>query len=437
MTMSSALNAGVAGLSAHAMRLATISDNISNSGTYGYKRVETDFDSMVLNQSRGSGMYSAGGVRAASRRVIEQEGALIGSSEALDIAISGRGMLPVTSAVDLDNKSGDLPFLMTRTGGFRRDTEGVLRTSSGLVLLGWPALPDGTIPTMPRDTMGTLEPVKIPVNQTSSDPTQNIRLGINLPSDKTTAGGTATPIETKVEYFDNLGTSQFLDIIFTPDTSGTSGKSNTWRMEVFDTATTPATSIGEYDIVFNDDRTGGGNVESVTDVSGGEYDPATGRIALTVAGGPISMDIGRPGMQTALTQVGNLYMPVNITKDGSPVGNLTAVEIDENGFIRATYDTGFFKTLYQIPLVDVPNPNGLQALNNQTFKVSPTSGSFFLWDAGDGPTGEVVGYAREESTTDVAAELTDLIVTQRAYSSNAKVIQTVDEMLQETTNIKR
>lgn len=61
----------------------------------------------------------------------------------------------------------------------------------------------------------------------------------------------------------------------------------------------------------------------------------------------------------------------------------------------------------------------------------------FLWDAGDGPTGDVVGYALEESSTDVAGELTQLIQTQRAYSSNAKVIQTVDEMLQETTNIKR
>jgi flagellar hook protein FlgE len=88
-------------------------------------------------------------------------------------------------------------------------------------------------------------------------------------------------------------------------------------------------------------------------------------------------------------------------------------------------------------LVDVPNPNGLVALNNQTFQVSPQSGSFFLWDAGDGPTGAIVGFSREGSTTDVAAELTALIQTQRAYSSNATVIRTVDEMLQETTNLKR
>ncbi len=68
---------------------------------------------------------------------------------------------------------------------------------------------------------------------------------------------------------------------------------------------------------------------------------------------------------------------------------------------------------------------------------SPESGTYFLWDAGDGPTGDIVSYAREESATDVAAELTNMIETQRSYSSNAKVIQTVDEMLQETTNIKR
>ena len=147
--------------------------------------------------------------------------------------------------------------------------------------------------------------------------------------------------------------------------------------------------------------------------------------------------IGKLGDPNGLTQLGDNFAPTNISKDGSPVGNLTAVEVDENGYIRATYDTGFIRTIYQIPLVDVPNPNGLISLNNQTYQVSPDSGSFFLWDAGDGPTGAVVGYAREGSTTDVAAELTDLIQTQRAYSSNAKVIQTVDEMLQETTNIKR
>ena len=111
--------------------------------------------------------------------------------------------------------------------------------------------------------------------------------------------------------------------------------------------------------------------------------------------------------------------------------------MDKLGYITSTYDTGFTRRIYQIPLVDVPNPNGLLSKSNQTYQVSPDSGSFFLWDAGSGPTGSIEGYAREGSTTDVAAELNSVIEPPRYYTSNAKVSQTVDEMLQETTNIKR
>ena len=90
-----------------------------------------------------------------------------------------------------------------------------------------------------------------------------------------------------------------------------------------------------------------------------------------------------------------------------------------------------------MPVGDVPNLNGLQAAGSQAFSVGQESGDLYLWDAGDGPVGETVGYALMESTTDIGTEMTDLIRTQRAYTSNAKIIQTVDEMLQETTNIIR
>jgi flagellar hook protein FlgE len=119
------------------------------------------------------------------------------------------------------------------------------------------------------------------------------------------------------------------------------------------------------------------------------------------------------------------------------VGILTSVEVDENGYINAIYDSGFIRRIFQVPVADVPNLNGLKSENNQAFSITEASGSLYLWDAGDGPTGSVISYALQESTADIAGELTDLIQTQRAYSSNAKVIQTVDEMLQETTNIKR
>ena len=447
MSISSALNAGVAGLAANSTRLASISDNIANSGTYGYKRVNTDFESMVINQARGAGVYSAGGVRALTSRIIDQRGALVSSSHPLDIAISGRGMLPVIPSVALASLgSGDRPLMMTTTGSFRTDAQGVLRTESGLVLMGWPANADGSIPTLPRDTAAGLQPVVINANQTSADPTTSMNLGINLPATDTAGGSPGDPWDMKVEYFGNLGTSETLALTFTPTISGPagSGMSNTWTLEIRDSATIddPATAndeslIGSYELVFSDSQTSGGTLASVTTLSGGAYDAATGTLALNVDGGPMSVAIGRPGDTNGLTQLSDDFAPTNIFKNGSPVGNLTAVEIDENGYIRATYDTGFIRTIYQIPLVDVPNPNGLIALNNQAYQVSPNSGAFFLWNAGDGPTGAVVGYAREGSATDVAAELTNLIQTQRAYSSNAKVIQTVDEMLQETTNIKR
>ena len=453
MSISSSLNAGVAGLAANATRLATISDNIANSGTFGYKRVISDFEGMVINQARGAGVYSAGGVRAATTRLIDQRGTLVSTANPTDLAISGRGMLPVAPSVSIGSQFDDKPMMMTTTGSFRADADGVLRTESGLVLLGWPANADGTMPLMPRDTMGGLQPVVINANQTASDPTTKMTLGINLPATGTEAGGPTDPLTSKIEYFGNLGTSESLVVSFSPSTSHASGMSNTWTMELRDSATendplTPADEsvIGTLTLVFSNDQTKGGMLAQVLDAGGNPhpaYDPLTGVLGLTVGttsqypGDPMSITIGKLGDPNGLTQLGKSFAQTNISKDGSPVGNLTAVEVDENGYIRATYDTGFIRTIYQIPLVDVPNPNGLISLNNQTYQVSPDSGSFFLWDAGDGPTGAVVGYAREGSTTDVAAELTDLIQTQRAYSSNAKVIQTVDEMLQETTNIKR
>jgi flagellar hook protein FlgE len=428
MTISSSLSAGVAGLNANATRLASISDNIANSGTYGYKRASTDFTSMVITSSRGSGTYSAGGVRASTVRLIDERGDLVGTGNPLDLAIAGRGMLPVINEVSLGNAISDTPLLMTRTGSFRTDADGVMKTDSGLVLLGWPADADGTIPSNPRDTISGLVPIVINTNQTAGDPTTTMNLGVNLPATYTVAGSTAVPPPLSVEYFGNLGTSESLQVSFVPVVPGT-GSSNQWTMQIRDSASNNAL-IGEYSLTFDDSRGAGGTLASVSVVSGGAYNPADGTLALTVDGGPLTVGIGRLGDPNGLTLLSDNFAPVS-------VGNLTTVEIDEKGYVNATYDTGFTRRLYQIPIVDVPNPNGLLSLSNQTYQVSPDSGSFFLWDAGSGPTGSIQGYSREGSKTDVAAELTNLIQTQRAYSSNAKVIQTVDEMLQETTNIKR
>ncbi len=434
MTISSSLNAGVAGLAANATRLGTISDNIANSATYGYKRVETDFQSMVM-ASRG-GSYSAGGVRTTTQRLIDQNGSLVATTNATDLAVRGRGFLPVAQATEVVAGNGNPQMFLTTTGSFRTDAGGYLRSESGLMLLGWPANPDGTIPTYPRDTSDGLSPVRINVNQFSGEPTTRMTLGVNLPATETDAGGSGAPLDLSVEYFDNLGRSENLMVSFSPTVPAT-GTTNTWTMTIVDSADPSVGPIGEYSVTFDAERGSGGTIDTVTTVSGGAYDALTGSIIVNVAGGPIEIDIGVQGTSSGLTQLSDSFAPLNISKDGSPVGNMTSVEVDESGFVYAFFDTGITRRIYQVPLVDLPNPNGMVALDKQVYMPSPESGSYFLWDAGDGPTGDIVSFAREESATDVASELTDMIQTQRAYSSNAKVIQTVDEMLQETTNIKR
>ena len=436
MSISSSLNAGVAGLQTNAQRLASISDNIANSSTFGYKRVETNFESMVL--SSGGGSYVAGGVRADSQRLIDQRGTLVSTSNATDLAVRGKGMLPVAQAAQVKTAGTNAQMFMATTGSFRTDSQGYLTSQSGLVLMGWPALPNGTIPPYPRDTAEGLQPVRINTGQLAGNPTTSMSLGINLPATSTQAGAPGLSEQISVEYFDNLGTSQSVNITFAPTVPAAGAPaSNEWTMELFD-STNPTVSIGQYTLAFNDARTGGGSLASVVPAPGSSpYDPATGLLTINVGAGPIEIDIGAIGDTEGLSQLSYSFAPISVTKDGSAIGNFVGVDVDPNGFVRATFDTGEIRTIYKVPLVNVSNPNGLQAFDSQTYLPSRESGSFFLWDAGDGPTGDIVSFAREESTTDVAGELTDMIKTQRAYSSNAKVIQTVDEMLQETTNIKR
>ncbi|NOX94780.1 MAG: flagellar hook-basal body complex protein [Alphaproteobacteria bacterium] len=434
MGLSSSLNAGVMGLAVNATKLATISDNIANSQTFGYKRVETDFSNIVL--SSGGGAYNAGGVRAATFKDVGAQGALISTNNGTDISIAGRGMLPVTTSAGINAPAGERPMLLTTTGSFNPDENGFLRTLGGLFLMGWPADPDGTIPVPGRNTSTGLEPIRITSFELVAAPTTQIDLGLNLPATATQSTGDGSALTLPVEYFDTLGRSQTLTFEFIPQVPAT-GASNAWQVDIFDQADGGTVPVATFDVVFDESAGTGGSILSLTPGTGATFDPATGLIGLNVAFGPLEVSVGSPGKSTFLTQFSTSFAPVGVAADGTPIGSLSSIEITEGGLVKGIYDTGFRRTIYQVPLVDVPNINGLTALDNQAFALSASSGDFFLWDAGTGPVGTTEGFALTESTTDIAAELTDLIQTQRAYSSNAKIVQTVDEMLQETTNLIR
>ncbi|WP_425409229.1 flagellar hook protein FlgE [Hyphococcus sp.] len=434
MGISSSLNAGVMGLAVNAVKLGTISDNIANSQTYGYKRAESEFADMVLRQT--SGDYSAGGVRAMTYRDAGAQGALVTTANSTDISISGRGMLPVTDVGGVTASPNDRSLMLASTGSFYTDEQGYLRTLSGLYLMGWPADINGNVASPPRDSSIALEPVRVNLNQFAAAPTTQIQLGVNLPATETEAGSAGTDFDLPIEYFDTLGRSQTLNVEFTPVVPG-SGASNEWNVNIYDEAGDPAVSIASFNVTFDDSVNGGGSVASITPGAGATYDAASGNITINTASSPLDIYVGTAGQPSPLTQLSGSFAPLSVTKDGAPIGNLSSVEIDERGFLQAIYETGFRRTIYQVPVADVPNFKGLNAVGNSAFSVTQDSGDVYFWDAGDGPAGLTIGFALTESTTDIAAELTDLIQTQRAYSSNAKIIQTVDEMLQETTDIIR
>ena len=434
MSITSSLNAAVMGLNANSARLSTISDNIANSETNGYKRVDVEFSNMVIEQRNSA--YSAGGVRVDTFKDVSAVGSLISTGNATDIAIAGRGLIPVTTVQGVSQAASDRPLQLLPTGSFTADQNGNLRTQSGLFLMGWPADADGNIPNVSRNSGIDLQPVNIATSQFTASPTENIEIGINLPAEATEAGAATGAYSMSIEYFDNLGRAQTLRMEFTPQVPAI-GASNTWQVQMYDNAGDPTVSLGQLDIVFNDTPTLGGRIDSVVASGGATYDATTGRFNIPLAHGPVDVFIGRPGELEGMTQLAAPFSPTSVTKDGSPIGDLQSVEVDENGLLQAIYDTGFRRNLYQIPVGDVPNMDGLEALDGQAFAVSGESGSLYLWDAGTGPVGAVSGYSLMESTTDIASELTDLIETQRAYSSSAKIVQTVDEMLQETTNLKR
>jgi flagellar hook protein FlgE len=435
MSLSSSLNAGVAGLSVNATRLAVISDNIANSSTAGYRRADTDFSALVT--PGGPGSYSAGGVAVSAYRDVDRAGTLISTSNSTDISVTGRGMLPVTTIEAVTRGAAERPFRMVPTGSFSRNDEGYVVTRSGLALLGWTTDADGNlIGSVVRESPSSLVPVQISPFLTVSEPTTRMNLGLNLPASETEAGAAGNPFQTTMEYFDSVGRSHQILAEFTPIGPG-AGASDQWRVSFYDSATSATVPVAEFDLEFDASRTGRGALLSVTPVGAAVYDPAAGTAQVTVADGPIDVFIGAPGIDGGLIQLESAFAPINVTKNGAPAGNLQTLRFSDAGILEAVYDTGQIRALFQIPLVNVPNLNGLTVLDGQAFTPSPESGSMYLWDVNEGPVGGISGFALQQSAVDVARELTDLIQTQRAYSSNAATIRTVDEMLQETTNLKR
>ena len=112
-------------------------------------------------------------------------------------------------------------------------------------------------------------------------------------------------------------------------------------------------------------------------------------------------------------------------------------QIDQEGYVIASFTNGATQKIYKLPIATFANPLALDPRTGNVYAQTAASGEFNLRDAGRGGAGTIAPSALESANVDLAEEFTKMIVTQRAYSANARVITTTDEMLDELIRISR
>jgi flagellar hook protein FlgE len=138
-----------------------------------------------------------------------------------------------------------------------------------------------------------------------------------------------------------------------------------------------------------------------------------------------------------LTQYNSQSVVQSVNTNGTAFGNLTNIEVDDQGYVSAIFDNGVTRRIAQVAIATFSNPNGLKGVNGNAYRVTNESGTYSLKTPGGGGAGSIAPSTLEASTVDLSTEFTGLITTQRAYSASSKIITTADQMLEELLSIKR
>ncbi len=428
MAISTALQAGVSGLRTQGMKLATISDNIANSNTVGYKRRDVQFANLVTSQGVATD-YTAGGSTGRIRTDIAAEAGQIASGGITDFAIGGQGFFVVAEQSE-PGPAGN-SYALTRAGAFGPDEDGNLRNASGYFLQGFPLNPDGsyTNGTPFLDGFTSAETVNIGNLSFTGAPTTQIGFTGNLPAQQTGLATPPAPLVTSMEYFDELGGSNRITAQWQPG-----AVANEWTLSLYNGPDTASPLLASDTVTFSG---GGANAGAPSAYGPGLGVGPDGTIPLAVsATQTINFAIGAIGTYEGMTQFDGDYTPTT-SRDGARSGQLTTLDMQDDGTLIALFDNGGQRPVWQIPLAHVENPNGMTALSGSAFVPDTDSGVVRLHRAGEGPTGQIIAGALENADVDIATELTELIQTQRTYSSNATIIRTADEMLEEAIRLKR
>jgi flagellar hook protein FlgE len=431
MSLYGALFTGVSGLAANSRAMATTSTNIANINTVGYKATKTEFATLLASSSLPNS-FSSGGVKAVAVPEVTQQGNLLQTTSATDVAISGQGFFVVTDTAVPNPAVSELLF--TRAGSFTKDADGYLRNVGGYYLQGWALDANGNVPTNANDV--TL--VNLGQITGTALPTTTAELHVNLQSTMPLVGayapgdmfaGTVSPqFETAIEVYDSQGGARPVRLTYVKTAA------NTWAYEVVYDGNPAdiggANPISTGTLTFNSDGTIATPAPPTTITI-----PFVGASGLTPQ--PIDFDFGTPGLADGFTQYDATSTLYGSSINGTLFGGLAGIRVDDQGYVVALFTNGVERRMYRLPVATFLNADGLAPLNGNAYRATTESSGPSLQAPDVGGAGSISNLALEQSTADIAREFSNMIVIQRAYSAASKIITTADEMLDELTRLKR
>ncbi len=435
MSLLAAMNTAISGLGAQSDAFGNISDNVANSQTVGYKRADTAFTDFLTSSSASNNNPGSVVAKPTYRNAVQ--GTIGQSDNPLSMAITGQGLFAVSR--QNGTASGAVTFstqnYYTRVGDFGMDKNGYVVNSAGDFLKGWAV--NSTTGVINRTTMAPIQITKTVYNPVA---TSEVTLSANLPA--TPASGSTQTAQ--VDVYDALGTPHTVTLNWTLTSA------NLWSVAVESGDDVTATARGIANVTFGATSgnpvaegtiglvgSGSGSVVPGSYVAGAAatltFDTDFGQGAQT-----ITLNLGSYGGSSGVTQyAGTSFALRGITQDGVPPGSFSSVTTNQSGDIQVNYDNGQARVIARAPVVTFNNPNELQRQDGQAFTATNGSGAALAQDAGSNGAGGLVVQSVEQSNVDIASEFSKLIVAQRAYSANTKMVTTAYELLQQTIDMKR
>ena len=401
---------GVSGLRSHQTMMDVVGNNIANVNTAGFKASQVTFAETISQILRGAGGAGNGrggtnpiqiglGVKVASIDGIFTQGASQVTGRNTDLAIQGQGFFVVSNGAER---------YYTRAGAFSFDEVGNLVSPGGLMVQGWTADATGVV-----DQNAPTGAITLPVGQVI-DPiaTTQVDVGGNLPADAAIGAVQSSSIL----VYDSVGNSHEVSFTFTKTAS------NQWSVTAGIGGTnytlTPAT------LTFDS----AGNLSSATPLTFSGFTPP-GAAAMTFA-----VELAGP---SAIVQFGGAATAEALTQDGQAIGFLRDFAIGDDGTIVGQFSNGETKILAQVATATFNNPAGLARVGDSQFGQTTNSGEPLIGAPGTGNRGLLSAGTVEMSNVELAREFTNLIIAQRGFQANSRVITTSDEMLAELVNLKR